>query len=71
MLLNITEDHLDRYPSFAAYADAKGNAFVQQTPDDFAIVPEGDAIAASKPSAARPVLVLRQLRGLRRVRAAA
>jgi UDP-N-acetylmuramoylalanine--D-glutamate ligase len=42
VLLNITEDHLDRYPSFLAYADAKGNAFVQQTPDDFAIVPEGD-----------------------------
>ncbi|HKO53557.1 MAG TPA: UDP-N-acetylmuramoyl-L-alanine--D-glutamate ligase [Polyangiaceae bacterium] len=42
VLLNITEDHLDRYPSFWAYAEAKGNAFVQQTPDDIAIVPEGD-----------------------------
>jgi UDP-N-acetylmuramoylalanine--D-glutamate ligase len=42
VLLNITEDHLDRYPSFWAYAEAKGNAFVQQCPDDFAIVPEGD-----------------------------
>jgi UDP-N-acetylmuramoylalanine--D-glutamate ligase len=40
--LNITEDHLDRYPSFLAYAEAKGNAFVQQTPDDFAIVPDAD-----------------------------
>jgi UDP-N-acetylmuramoylalanine--D-glutamate ligase len=43
VLLNITEDHLDRYPSFLAYAEAKGNAFVQQSPDDYAIVPEGDA----------------------------
>ncbi|MEI9954655.1 MAG: UDP-N-acetylmuramoyl-L-alanine--D-glutamate ligase [Pseudomonadota bacterium] len=43
VLLNITEDHLDRYPSFVAYAEAKGNAFVQQNPDDYAIVPEGDA----------------------------
>ncbi|HET9933983.1 MAG TPA: UDP-N-acetylmuramoyl-L-alanine--D-glutamate ligase, partial [Polyangiaceae bacterium] len=42
LLLNITEDHLDRYPSFLAYAEAKGNAFVNQTPDDFAIVPSDD-----------------------------
>ncbi len=43
VLLNITEDHLDRYPSFIAYAEAKGNAFVNQTKDDTAIVPEGDS----------------------------
>jgi len=43
VLLNITEDHLDRYPSFLAYAEAKGNAFANQSPDDYAIVPEGDA----------------------------
>jgi len=43
ILLNITEDHLDRYPSFLAYAEAKGNAFRNQTSGDFAIVPEGDA----------------------------
>ncbi|MDF3065091.1 MAG: hypothetical protein K0R38_692 [Polyangiaceae bacterium] len=42
ILLNITEDHLDRYASFQEYADAKGNAFVSQTPDDYAIVPQGD-----------------------------
>jgi len=42
VLLNITEDHLDRYPSFWAYAEAKGNAFASQNGDDFAIVPEGD-----------------------------
>ncbi|MES1179144.1 MAG: UDP-N-acetylmuramoyl-L-alanine--D-glutamate ligase [Myxococcales bacterium] len=42
VLLNITEDHLDRYPSFLAYAEAKGNAFQSQNPDDFAIIPEGD-----------------------------
>jgi len=42
VLLNISEDHLDRYPSFLAYAEAKGNAFAAQSPDDFAIVPEGD-----------------------------
>jgi UDP-N-acetylmuramoylalanine--D-glutamate ligase len=42
VLLNVTEDHLDRYPSFLAYAEAKGNAFAQQTPDDFAIIPDAD-----------------------------
>ena len=42
LLLNVTEDHLDRYPSFVAYAEAKGNAFVNQGPEDFAIVPFGD-----------------------------
>ncbi len=42
LLLNITEDHLDRYPSFMAYAEAKGNAFVNQNKDDYAVVPEGD-----------------------------
>lgn len=42
LLLNITEDHLDRYPSFLAYAEAKGNAFVNQKSDDFAIVPSDD-----------------------------
>ncbi len=43
VLLNVSEDHLDRYPSFAAYAEAKGNAFAQQSPDDFAIIPDADA----------------------------
>ena len=42
VLLNITEDHLDRYPSFIAYAEAKGNAFMSQTADDFAIIPDAD-----------------------------
>jgi UDP-N-acetylmuramoylalanine--D-glutamate ligase len=42
ILLNITEDHLDRYPDFQAYADAKGNCFRRQEPNDVAIVPAGD-----------------------------
>ncbi len=43
ILLNISEDHLDRYPSFVAYAEAKGNAFVNQTADDSAVIPVNDA----------------------------
>src|SRR5258706_15703197 len=45
-LLNITEDHLDRYPSFLAYAAAKGNMFAHQTSDDVAVAPKGDARVA-------------------------
>jgi UDP-N-acetylmuramoylalanine--D-glutamate ligase len=44
VLLNVTEDHLDRYPSFELYADAKGNAFVNQEPGDSAVIPFGDAV---------------------------
>jgi UDP-N-acetylmuramoylalanine--D-glutamate ligase len=48
ILLNVTEDHLDRYPSFLAYAEAKGNAFVLQDGDDLAVVPDGDEICAEQ-----------------------
>jgi UDP-N-acetylmuramoylalanine--D-glutamate ligase len=39
LLLNVSEDHLDRYSDFAAYVQAKGNCFVNQTAEDFAIFP--------------------------------
>ncbi len=42
VLLNVSEDHLDRYPNALAYAQAKGNAFVNQTPLDTAVVPHAD-----------------------------
>jgi UDP-N-acetylmuramoylalanine--D-glutamate ligase len=38
ILLNITEDHLDRYPSFALYRDAKFRIFMNQTEEDFALI---------------------------------
>lgn len=53
VLLNVSEDHLDRYPSFRAYADAKGNAFVNQTPEDVAVVPEGDTVCAAQAARGR------------------
>jgi UDP-N-acetylmuramoylalanine--D-glutamate ligase len=48
ILLNVTEDHLDRYAGLAAYAQAKGNAFVRQTASDSAIVPAGDALCLAQ-----------------------
>ncbi len=44
VLLNITDDHLDRYPDFAAYAHAKGNPFERMTAEDTAVIPLGDAL---------------------------
>jgi UDP-N-acetylmuramoylalanine--D-glutamate ligase len=45
-LLNVTDDHLDRYPNFQAYAAAKGNMFVNQGVEDVAIIPKGDSVAS-------------------------
>jgi UDP-N-acetylmuramoylalanine--D-glutamate ligase len=44
VLLNVTDDHLDRYPSFAAYAAAKGRLFATQSKADFALAPSSDAL---------------------------
>jgi UDP-N-acetylmuramoylalanine--D-glutamate ligase len=38
LLLNVTEDHLDRYPDFEAYARTKMRIFDNQTADDHAVV---------------------------------
>ncbi len=43
-LLNISDDHLDRYESLDAYADAKGNAFLKQTEREWAVVPFGNPV---------------------------
>ncbi|MBX3208287.1 MAG: UDP-N-acetylmuramoyl-L-alanine--D-glutamate ligase [Labilithrix sp.] len=48
VLLNVSPDHLDRYDSEAAYADAKGNAFVRQTADDVAVVPANDDVCLAQ-----------------------
>ncbi len=42
-LLNLTDDHLDRYHDFEQYAHAKGNAFVRQTEEDWVVVPVADS----------------------------
>jgi UDP-N-acetylmuramoylalanine--D-glutamate ligase len=43
LLLNITEDHLDRYPDMDAYVAAKARAFENMTPTDVAVLNAEDA----------------------------
>ncbi|MFZ2446767.1 MAG: UDP-N-acetylmuramoyl-L-alanine--D-glutamate ligase [Syntrophobacteraceae bacterium] len=48
VLLNITEDHLDRYESFAAYADSKLSIFRRQDGGKFAIVNGDDPLCRER-----------------------
>lgn len=43
-LLNLSEDHLDRYPDYQAYINAKLRIFENQTEDDFAVVNRDDPL---------------------------
>lgn len=43
-LLNVTEDHLDRYPDVESYAAAKARLFEFQRPEDYAILNADDPI---------------------------
>lgn len=45
--LNVTPNHLDRYDSFTDYAAAKHRIFMNQTPEDVAILNADDEITAS------------------------
>jgi len=57
-ILNITPDHLDRYPSMAAYAAAKARLFENQTVEDYAVLNADDSWLA------RPAVVSRGARVL-------
>lgn len=46
VLLNISEDHLDRYASYREYIDAKVRIFENQTGEDFAVMNMDDPIVA-------------------------
>lgn len=46
-LLNITPDHLDRYPDFAGYAASKAHLFAMQRASQHAVFGLGDAETAS------------------------
>ena len=47
VLLNITVDHLDRYPNFATYAASKIRLFGNQEPDDIAVLNGSDPLVRS------------------------
>ena len=53
LLLNVTPDHMDRYPTFDAYAAAKYRIFRNQEPHDVAIVNASDRRGAPRESTAR------------------
>lgn len=44
VLLNITEDHLDRYPDFPGYLQAKGMIFQNQGKEDYALINADDPL---------------------------
>ena len=47
VLLNITIDHLDRYPNFKSYAASKIRMFENQKPDDIAVLNGADPLVRS------------------------
>jgi UDP-N-acetylmuramoylalanine--D-glutamate ligase len=51
--INISPDHLDRYPSMQAYIRAKANIFRYQQPDDTVVLPANDWQVASLAKGAR------------------
>jgi UDP-N-acetylmuramoylalanine--D-glutamate ligase len=53
----VSPDHLDRYPNEAAYADAKGNAFVRQTEHDLAVVPVDDEVCLGQARRGRAAIM--------------
>ncbi len=42
VLLNLSEDHMDRYKNFSSYCSAKGRIFSAQDGDDIAVLNRGD-----------------------------
>jgi UDP-N-acetylmuramoylalanine--D-glutamate ligase len=48
VLLNITADHLDRYPNFEAYTDSKIRIFKNQRAEDVAVLNGADALVRAK-----------------------
>jgi UDP-N-acetylmuramoylalanine--D-glutamate ligase len=47
VMLNITDDHLDRYASFSAYTESKWRIFENQHPGDAAVINAMDSVVAA------------------------
>ncbi|WP_432822418.1 UDP-N-acetylmuramoyl-L-alanine--D-glutamate ligase [Trichloromonas sp.] len=54
LLLNLTEDHLDRYPDMASYVAAKMRMFENMAADDIAVLNAEDALVMQATAAIRP-----------------
>ncbi len=61
VLLNLTEDHLDRHGSFEQYVAAKGNIFHNQQPEDCAVLNADEPLVMkfAKKLRSRPILFSR------------
>jgi UDP-N-acetylmuramoylalanine--D-glutamate ligase len=53
LLLNLSEDHLDRYPDLASYRQAKQRIFLNQTADDSAVVNLDDPVVLEMAASGR------------------
>ncbi|WP_088536883.1 UDP-N-acetylmuramoyl-L-alanine--D-glutamate ligase [Geobacter sp. DSM 9736] len=57
VLLNITEDHLDRYETFRDYIDAKMHIFDNQSEEDFAVLNIDDPLVKAEQGKIRATVV--------------
>ncbi|MEZ5360268.1 MAG: UDP-N-acetylmuramoyl-L-alanine--D-glutamate ligase [Candidatus Zixiibacteriota bacterium] len=48
ILLNLTPDHLDRYPTFESYCDAKYKMFENQTAEHYAVLNADDPVTGQR-----------------------
>jgi UDP-N-acetylmuramoylalanine--D-glutamate ligase len=62
ILLNITEDHLDRYPSYDDYIEAKVRVFTNQTSGDLAVLNKDDPVVMKHGERVKAKKVLFSLR---------
>lgn len=63
VILNLTEDHIDRHGSFAAYAAAKARLLERQLPDDTAVLSADDPEVARLAALARARVLSFSLHG--------
>lgn len=60
VLLNLSPDHLDRYPDEHSYYEAKTRLFQRQGPEDFAVLNRDDPNSMAIPGAARKLTFSRK-----------
>jgi UDP-N-acetylmuramoylalanine--D-glutamate ligase len=63
LLLNITPDHLDRYPNYEEYITAKLQIFENQTQDDIAVLNRDDDLVVGRTNAIRARKIFFSRRG--------